>query len=64
MDFTKIMKQNKGYCSKHTDMPSELQQKAKELCWEYNQTGPSAGEKRSSILKELLGTYHPLTFIY
>ena len=63
MDFTEIMKQNKGYCSKYTDMPSELQQKAKELCWKYNQTGPSEGEKRSSILEELLGTYHPLTFI-
>lgn len=63
MDFTEIMKENKGYCSKHTDMPSELQQKAKELCWKYNQTGPSEGEKRSNILKELLGTYHTLTFI-
>ncbi|WP_366927949.1 maltose acetyltransferase domain-containing protein [Clostridium sp.] len=70
MNFTEIMKQNKGYCSKYTDMPSELQQKAKELqqkakelCWKYNQTGPSEGEKRSSILKELFGTYHPLTFI-
>ena len=63
MDFTEIMKQNKGYCSKHTDMPSELQQKAKELCWKYNQTGPSEEKKRISILKELFGTYHPLTFI-
>ena len=63
MDFKEIMKQNKGYCSKNADMPSELQQKAKELCWKYNQTGPSEGEKRSCILKGLFGTYHPLTFI-
>lgn len=63
MDFTQIMRQNKGYFSNHKDMPSQLQQKAKELCWRYNQTGPSEGEKRSSILKELLGTCHPLTFI-
>ncbi|NEU06358.1 sugar O-acetyltransferase [Clostridium senegalense] len=63
MDFTEIMRQNKGYFSNHKDMPSQLQQKAKELCWRYNQTGPSEGEKRSSILKELLGTCHPLTFI-
>ncbi|NRY59550.1 sugar O-acetyltransferase [Clostridium beijerinckii] len=63
MDFKEIMKQNRGYCSKHTDMPSELQLKAKELCWEYNKTGPSEKEKRSNILKELLGTCHPLTFI-
>ncbi|WP_010297241.1 sugar O-acetyltransferase [Clostridium senegalense] len=63
MDFTQIMRQNKGYFSNHKDMPSQLQQKAKELCWRYNQTAPSEGEKRSSILKELLGTCHPLTFI-
>lgn len=53
MDFTEIMKRNRGYCSKHTDMPLELQQKAKELCWEYNHTGPSEKEKRSSILKKI-----------
>ncbi|AKN31290.1 transferase [Clostridium carboxidivorans P7] len=63
MDFIEIMKQNKGYFSKHTDEQSKLQQKAKELCWKYNQTGPSEEEKRSSILKELLGTCNPLTFI-
>lgn len=63
MNFTEIMKKNRAYCSKNTDMPSKLQQKAKELCWKYNQTGPSEKEKRSSILKELLGTYNPLTFI-
>lgn len=63
MNFTEIMKQNKGYFLKHTDVQSKLQQKAKELCWKYNQTGPSEEEKRSSILKELLGTYNPLTFI-
>ena len=33
MDFTEIMKQKIDYCSRHTDMPMELQQKAKKLCW-------------------------------
>lgn len=27
MDFTEIMKQKIDYCSRHTDMPMELQQK-------------------------------------
>lgn len=63
MDFKEIMMKNTGYCSMHTDMPGDLQQKAKELCWEYNQTRPSEQEKRSTILKALLGTCHPLTFI-
>lgn len=63
MDFKEIMMKNTGYCSMHTDMPGDLQQKAKELCWEYNQTRPSEQEKRNTILNELLGTCHPLTFI-
>ena len=29
MDFTEIMKQKIDYCSRHTDMPMELQQKAR-----------------------------------
>ena len=60
MDFTEIMKQKIDYCSRHTDMPMELQQKAKKLCWEYNRTSPEEKEERSRILKELLGTYNPL----
>ena len=63
MDFTEIMKQKIDYCSRHTDMPMELQQKAKKLCWEYNRTSPEEKEERSRILKELLGTYNPLVFI-
>lgn len=63
MDILDIMKSNKGYCSSNWDMPSHLQEKAKKLCWQYNQTLPDEKEKRSSILKELFGTCHPLTFI-
>ena len=55
MDFTEIMKQKIDYCSRHTDMPMELQQKAKKLCWEYNKTSPDEKEERSRILKELIG---------
>lgn len=63
MNFREIMKENKGYNSMYTDMPMELQGKAKELCWKYNMTGPHEEEKRKSILKELLGTYNSHTFI-
>lgn len=63
MDFQELIQQNKGYYLRHTDGSMGLQEKAKDLCWEYNQTRPREGEKRSSILKELLGTCHPLTFI-
>ena len=56
MDFLQRMQQNTPYCSRYTDMPSQLQQKAKTLCWQYNQTGPHQQQ-------ELLGSCHPLTFI-
>lgn len=56
MNFNEIMRENKGYNSRYTDMPMELQEKAKELCFKYNMTGPHEKEKRVGILKELLGT--------
>lgn len=63
MTMLEIMKQKQAYYSDHRDMPSELQQKAKTLCWEYNQTSPAETDKRAALLQELLGDCHPLTFI-
>lgn len=63
MDMSDIMRENRPYCSDHRDMPSELQRKAKRLCWEYNRTGPDDGELRAELLQQLLGDCHPLTFI-
>ena len=63
MAMVEIMKKRQACCSCHLDMPGELQQKAKKLCWQYNQTGPEEGERRKEILQQLLGDCHPLTFI-
>ena len=63
MNILEIMQQNQSYCFNHRDMPSQLQQKAKQFCWEYNKTSPKDGEKRAEILRELFGDCHPLTFI-
>ena len=58
-----IMTGSAPYISDHRDMPSHLQMHAKKLTWRYNQTAPDEQETRSEILRELLGTCHPLTFI-
>lgn len=58
-----IMTSRQPYCNRHTDNPNELQKKAKQLCWEYNQTGPNDEERRAEILQELFGDCHPLTRI-
>lgn len=63
MTIVDIIKSNKGYVSKYDDMPNNLQEKAKTLCYEYNLLAPNDEEKKTKILKELLGTYNPLTFI-
>ena len=63
MSMLDIMKSEQGYCSDYKDMPSDLQNIAKELCWEYNQTSPKEKDKRASLLQKLLGDCHPLTFI-
>jgi hypothetical protein len=38
-------------------IPSEIQQKARQLCWKYNITDPSDGEEQAAILKQLLGAW-------
>lgn len=63
MDFLVIMKINKSYISRYEDMRPELQEKAKELCWEYNKTRPKEKEKRALILQGLFGTCSQMTFI-
>ena len=54
MNILEIMQQNQSYCSNHRDMPSQLQQKAKQLCWEYNKTSPKEGEKKSRNTKRVI----------
>lgn len=63
MTMFELMTSDQPYVSRHTDMPRHLQTKAKDLCFEYNQTPPSASERRAEILQDLFGTCHPMTFI-
>ena len=63
MKLDELMNDPHGYTSAYDAIPSSLQRKAKLLCAQYNQTTVDDDEKRQSILQELLGTCHPLTFI-
>ncbi len=63
MNILDVMTANEGYCARHTDTPLALQDRAKLLCWQYNQTRPDEGERRAALLRELFGDCHPLTFI-
>ena len=63
MDILTLMKSNEAYSAANSDMPMELQKKAKRLCWEYNMCCPDDEEKRAELLRQLFGTCHPLTFI-
>ena len=58
-----LMKRPAAYACGYENAPAEAQRRAKQLCWAYNQTSPEDAEKRRAILRELLGTYHPLTNI-
>ena len=57
------MKRPAPYASGHENAPAAAQLRAKRLCWEYNRTAPDEAERRGEILRELLGTCDPLTFI-
>ncbi len=38
-------------------IPHDIQQKAQQLCWKYNNTDPSDDKTQAEILKKLLGTW-------
>ena len=56
MNALDIMKSPAAYVSGYENTPTEEQNRAKQLCWEYNRTAPNEQEKRRSILQTLLGT--------
>lgn len=63
MDFLKIMKSHQPYRSSQFDMPTDLQAKAKDLCWEYNQLRPSNEKRKREIINDLFAESTDLTFI-
>lgn len=63
MDILKRMQENAPYCIGHEQQPKAASMAAKRLCWAYNRTAPDETEQRQTILKQLLGTCDPLTFI-
>ena len=63
MDTLKIMTSNEPYIIKDSMMPKEIQEKARDLCFKYNNLAPSEKEKKQEILKDLFGDCSDLTFI-
>ena len=63
MEIIEILKSTKRYALNDRLIPDELKSRAKDLCYNYNNSLPSDKEGKQAILKELLGTYNPLTFI-
>ena len=66
MNALDIMKRPAAYVSGYENTPTEEQNRAKQLCWEYNRTAPNEQEKRRSILQTqqilLFEMYITLTF--
>ena len=58
-----IIRRPAAYASGYENLPQEAKLKAKQLCWEYNKTGPMEADKRQKILKQLFGTYSPMVGI-
>ena len=46
MNALDIMKRPAAYVSGYENTPTEEQNRAKQLCWEYNRTAPNEQEKR------------------
>lgn len=62
-DVLAFLKNPRGSISRGENLPMEVQDKAKELCWEYNHTRPKEKAARQEILKKLLGTWNDKIFI-
>ena len=45
MNSLDIMKRLSAYVSGYENTPTEEQNRAKQLCWEYNRTAPNEQEK-------------------
>ncbi len=64
MNVLDIMKRQEAYASGYEHTPTEEQNRAKQLCWEYNQTAPNESEKRHAIDPEQrsqgIGTSAPI----
>lgn len=58
-----LMQKNEGYVIKDSQMPKDKQERARELCFEFNSSSPKEKDRRRAILNDLLGEMTPLTFI-
>lgn len=63
MDSLELMQRNEEYIIKDSLMPKDKQERARELCFEFNMSSPKEKDRRRVILNELLGSSTPLTFI-
>ncbi len=63
MNYIDLITSNNSYFAQNDDSTSKYQQKAKRLCFEYNNTPPDNMQRRREILNDLLGTSNDLVFI-
>ncbi len=52
-----IVTADASYIGNVMRIPQDIQQKARLLCWKYNNTDPTDNAAQTAILKELLGTW-------
>ena len=57
-DVRSIITSDMPYAGNVMHIPQDIQQRARHLCWKYNQTDPADLEAQADILKELLGTWN------
>lgn len=55
MEILEILKSDKPFSINDRKIPNEYKQKAKELCFKYNNLAPGQKEEKQTILKELFG---------
>ena len=63
LDVISRLKANRAFVGNAMHIPRGAQEKARRLCWEFNQSNPDDVKAQHDILMRLFGTYHSSVYL-
>ena len=63
MDVISRIKENRAFVGNAMHIPRHAQEKARRLCWQFNNSDPDNPKAQHEILMRLFGTYHSSVYL-
>ncbi|MDO4512085.1 MAG: sugar O-acetyltransferase [Bacteroidales bacterium] len=63
MDIISRIKEARGFVGNAMHIPRAAQEKARRLCWQFNNSDPDDPKAQRNILMRLFGTYHSSVYL-